>query len=41
VTREPFLFFGVAIVLYLVLTILSSAAIGRIDRWTKRGELAK
>ncbi|MEE2951604.1 amino acid ABC transporter membrane protein 1, PAAT family [Fulvimarina manganoxydans] len=41
VTREPFLFFGTAIVIYLVLTLLSSVAIGGIDRWTKRGEMAK
>ncbi|MCK5930602.1 MAG: ABC transporter permease [Fulvimarina manganoxydans] len=41
VTREPFLFFGTAIVIYLVLTLLSSIAIGGIDRWTKRGEMAK
>ena len=41
VTREPFLFFGTAIVIYLVLTLISSIAIGRIDRWTKRGEMAK
>ncbi|KQT57328.1 MULTISPECIES: ABC transporter permease [unclassified Aureimonas] len=37
VTRQPFLFFGVACGLYLVLTMLSSVVIGRIDRWTKRG----
>ncbi|NDW07446.1 ABC transporter permease [Jiella pacifica] len=41
VSREPFLFFGTAIVLYLVLTILSSFVIGGIDRWTKRGEVAR
>ncbi|MEF2554020.1 ABC transporter permease [Aurantimonas sp. A2-1-M11] len=41
VTREPFLFFGVAIVLYLVLTMASSVAIGGIDRWAKRGDMAK
>ncbi|KQT54900.1 ABC transporter permease [Aureimonas sp. Leaf454] len=37
VTRQPFLFFGVACGIYLVLTMLSSIAIGRIDRWTRRG----
>lgn len=41
VSREPFLFFGVAILLYLVLTVVSSIAIGGIDRWAKRGEIAK
>lgn len=38
VTREPFLFFGLACGLYLVLTILSSLVIGGIDRWARRGE---
>lgn len=38
VTREQFLFFAVAIAIYLVLTILSSVAIGAIDTWTRRGE---
>ncbi|MER0239353.1 ABC transporter permease [Fulvimarina sp. MAC8] len=41
VTREPFLFFGTAILLYLVLTLISSIAVGRIDRWAKRGEAAR
>jgi polar amino acid transport system permease protein len=37
VTRQPFLFFGVACGIYLVLTMISSLVIGRIDRWTQRG----
>lgn len=41
VTRAPFLFFAVAILIYLVLTILSSFAIGAIERWTKRGEAVR
>ncbi|KAB0681889.1 ABC transporter permease [Aureimonas leprariae] len=41
VTREPFLFFAVAVAIYLVLTILSSVAIGRIEAWTQRGEAAR
>lgn len=41
VTREPFLFFGTAILLYLVLTLVSSIAIGGIERWSKRGEAAR
>ncbi|MBC8129867.1 MAG: ABC transporter permease [Rhizobiaceae bacterium] len=41
VTREPFLFFGVACAIFLALTMVSSIAIGRIDRWTRRGELAR
>ncbi|GGD16609.1 ABC transporter permease [Aureimonas glaciei] len=36
VTREPFLFFGVACAIFLVLTMLSSIVIGRIDTWTRR-----
>lgn len=41
VSKESFLFFGVACILYLVLTMVSSLAIGGIDRWSKRGDLAK
>ncbi|RFC63170.1 ABC transporter permease subunit [Fulvimarina endophytica] len=41
VTREPFLFFGTAILLYLILTLASSVAIGGIERWSKRGEAAR
>ncbi|KQT86187.1 ABC transporter permease subunit [Aurantimonas sp. Leaf443] len=41
VSREPFLFFGVAIVAYLALTMLSSLVIDRIDRRVNRGELAR
>lgn len=41
VTREPFFFFALACVLYLLLTLLSSLAIGRIDRWAHRGEVAR
>lgn len=37
VTRQPFLFFGAACGLYLVMTMISSVAIGRIERWTQRG----
>ncbi|MCV0396642.1 MAG: ABC transporter permease [Rhizobiaceae bacterium] len=33
VTKEAFLFFGVACLLYLALAILSSVALGAIDRW--------
>lgn len=38
VTKEAFLFFGVACLLYLVLAILSSVAIGAINRWAARGD---
>lgn len=41
VTREPFLFFGLACALYLVLTLASAVVLGRIGRWTRRGEMAK
>ncbi|SON56450.1 Histidine transport system permease protein HisQ [Hartmannibacter diazotrophicus] len=38
VTREPFFFFFVACMIYLVLSIISSFGIGRIEAWTRRGE---
>ena len=41
VTKEPFLFFGVACLIYLVLAIISSAAFTRIERWSKRGEVQR
>lgn len=37
-TKEAFLFFGLACLIYLVLAVLSSIAIGRIESYTKRGE---
>ncbi|MDF1719072.1 MAG: ABC transporter permease [Minwuia sp.] len=41
VTKEAFLFFGVACLLYLVLAILSSVAIGAINRWAAKGDTAR
>ncbi len=41
VTKEAFLFFGVACLLYLVLAILSSVAFGLIERWAGRTEPAR
>lgn len=41
VTKEPFLFFGGACVIYLVLAIISSAGLTRIEDWTKRGEVPR
>lgn len=41
VTKEPFLFFGIACLIYLVLAMISSTAIVRIERWSKRGETAR
>jgi polar amino acid transport system permease protein len=38
VTKEAFLFFGMACLLYLVLAIISSVFLGYIERWSKRGE---
>ncbi|WP_182084853.1 ABC transporter permease subunit [Aureimonas sp. ME7] len=41
VTREPFLFFGLACVLYLLLTIVSAVVLRRIEVWTQRGEAVR
>lgn len=41
VTKEAFLFFGVACLIYLVLAIISSFALGWIERWSQRGEAAR
>ena len=41
VTKEPFLFFGVACLIYLLLAIISSSAFARIERWSKRGEVSR
>ncbi|MEP3047500.1 MAG: ABC transporter permease [Roseibium sp.] len=38
VTKEPFLFFGIACLIYLVLAMISSAGLSRIEDWSKRGE---
>ena len=38
VTKEPFLFFGVACLIYLVLAILSSVAFGGIEHWAGKNE---
>ena len=38
VTKDAFLFFGVACLLYLVLAMLSSIVIAWIERWTKKAE---
>ncbi|POF29156.1 ABC transporter permease [Roseibium marinum] len=40
-TKEPFLFFGIACLLYLILAMISSAGLTRIEHWSKRGELLK
>ncbi|MGV2976286.1 ABC transporter permease [Roseibium alexandrii] len=41
VTKEPFLFFGLVLVIYLLLTMISSVGLLRIERWSKRGEAAR
>jgi polar amino acid transport system permease protein len=41
VTKEAFLFFGFACLIYLVLAVISSIAIGWIERWTRRQEGAR
>lgn len=40
-TKEPFLFLGLACLIYLVLAIISSTGLVRIERWSKRGDTAK
>lgn len=41
VTKEAFLFFGLACLIYLVLAIISSFAIGAIERWAGKTEPAR
>ncbi|WP_029065019.1 ABC transporter permease [Labrenzia sp. DG1229] len=41
VTKEPFLFFGIACLVYLLLAMISSTGLSRIERWTKKGEVAR
>jgi len=37
VTKEPFFFFGIACLLYLAMSIVSSFGISAIERWSNRG----
>ena len=37
VTKEPFFFFGIACLLYLAMSIVSSFGINAIERWSNRG----
>ena len=41
VTKEPFLFFGIACLIYLVLAVISSGGLNWIERWSKRGDAAR
>lgn len=38
VTKEPFFFYGVACLLYLVMSMVSSIGITAIERWSNRGQ---
>lgn len=38
-TKEPFLFYFTACMIYLVLSLISSVGLGWIDRWTRKGEV--
>lgn len=40
-TKETFLFFGIAFLLYLALALLSSIVLDRIEAYAKRGEQAR
>ena len=41
VTKQAFLFFGIACLLYLALAMLSSLAFAAIERWAGRAEAAR
>ncbi len=41
VTKEPFLFYTLACLLYLVLAMLSSIGLAAIERWARRSEAAR
>lgn len=41
VTKQAFLFFGMAFVLFLILALLSSIVLGRIEARVRRGETAR
>ncbi len=41
VTKEPFLFYGLACLIYLALSIISSRGIVRIEKWARRGETVR
>lgn len=38
VTKEPFLFFGTACLIYLALALVSSLVLAGIEKWARRGE---
>ncbi|WP_321341649.1 ABC transporter permease [Breoghania sp.] len=41
VSKEPFLFYGVACAIYLVLSLISSVGLTRIEAWARRGEVKR
>lgn len=40
-TKEPFMFYGIACLLFLVLAIISSVFFSRIETWARRSETAR
>ncbi len=38
--REPFFFYAIALLIYLVLSMISSMGINRVERWSERGQAA-
>lgn len=40
-TKEPFLFYGIACLLFLILSIISSVFFSRIEMWARRSEAAR
>lgn len=38
VTKEPFFFYGIACLLYLVMSMISSIGVTAIERWSSRGQ---
>ncbi len=41
VSKEAFLFFGLACLIYLALSIISSVGIARIEAWSRKGDVAR
>jgi polar amino acid transport system permease protein len=41
VEKAPFLFFGVACLIYLALSMISSIGLTRIEIWSRRGEVRR
>ncbi len=41
INKEPFLFFGLACLIYLILAVISSTGMTKIERWSKRGDASR